>query len=85
MKWYNICLCVYILLGQGKAAHPFQTENDRTACAETGENVPANGCRKRRSQMILDNLARIGSVPAVQTERIFYGATLTMIQQRYCI
>ena len=42
---------------------------------ETGEVVPTDGRGKRRGTKNLDNPARRGPVPAIQTERLFYGAT----------
>ena len=42
---------------------------------ETGEVVPTDGRGKRRSQKLPDNPAKRGPVPAVQTERLFFGAT----------
>ena len=41
----------------------------------TGEVVPTDGRGKRRSQPNLDNPAKRGPVPIIQTERLFYGAT----------
>lgn len=42
---------------------------------ETGEVVPTDGRGKRRGQKSLDNPAKRGPVPALQTERLFFGAT----------
>ncbi len=42
---------------------------------DTGEVVPTDGRGKRRSQKNLDNPAKRGPVPVVQTERLFFGAT----------
>ena len=42
---------------------------------ETGEVVPTDGRGKRRSHTIPDNPAKRGPVPAIHTERLFYGAT----------
>ena len=42
---------------------------------ETGEVVPTDGRGKRRSQMNIDNPAKRGPVPVMQTERLFFGAT----------
>ena len=41
----------------------------------TGEVVPTDGRGKRRSQPNLDNPAKRGPIPVIQTERLFYGAT----------
>ncbi len=42
---------------------------------ETGEIVPTDGRGKRRGTKNLDNPARRGPVPVIQTERLFFGAT----------
>ena len=42
---------------------------------ETGEIVPTDGRGKRRSQTNIDNPAKRGPVPVIQTERLFFGAT----------
>lgn len=42
---------------------------------ETGEVVPTDGRGKRHSKKNLDNSAKRGSVPVIQTERLFFGAT----------
>ena len=42
---------------------------------ETGEVVPTDGRGKRRRQANPDNPAKRGPVPAIHTERLFYGAT----------
>lgn len=42
---------------------------------ETGEVVPTDGRGKRRGQKSLDNPAKRGPVPVLQTERLFFGAT----------
>ena len=42
---------------------------------DTGEVVPTDGRGKRRSQKGLDNPAKGGPVPVMQTERLFFGAT----------
>ena len=42
---------------------------------ETGEVVPTDGRGKRRGQMNIDNPAKRGPVPVMQTERLFFGAT----------
>ena len=41
----------------------------------TGEVIPTDGRGKRRGQTNLDNPAKRGPVPVMQTERLFYGAT----------
>ena len=47
---------------------------------ETGEVIPTDGRGKRRSQANLDNPAKRGPVPAIHTERLFYGATYLLDQ-----
>ena len=42
---------------------------------ETGEVIPTDGRGKRRGTKNLDNPARRGPVPVIQTERLFFGAT----------
>lgn len=42
---------------------------------DTGEVVPTDGRGKRRTQKNLDHPAGKESVPAIKTERLFYGAT----------
>ena len=42
---------------------------------ETGEVVPTDGRGKRHNQKCLDNPAKRGPVPVIQTERLFFGAT----------
>ena len=41
----------------------------------TGEVIPTDGRGKRSGQTNLDNPAKRGPVPVMQTERLFYGAT----------
>ena len=41
----------------------------------TGEVIPTDGRGKRRGQTNLENPAKRGPVPIMQTERLFYGAT----------
>lgn len=41
----------------------------------SGEVIPTDGRGKRRGQTNLDNPAKRGPVPAMRTERLFYGAT----------
>ena len=42
---------------------------------DTGDVVPTDGRGKRRSQKNLDNPAKIGPDPVLQTERHCFGAT----------
>ena len=41
----------------------------------TGDVLPTDGRGKRRGKTHIDNPAKRGPVPVVQTERLFYGAT----------